>query len=87
MRLISRIILLGTFLSLGGCAGQLKSAMLEHARATQAVAETLTKVAASMKCDSMAADQKDGCTAAVTVIQDQAKAMRQSAEKLSDAAR
>jgi hypothetical protein len=87
MRTVHRIVLLGACLYLGGCTGQLKNAMLENSRATKTVADTLAKVAASMKCDSMPADQKDGCTAAVSVIQDQAKALRKGAEDLDTAAR
>jgi hypothetical protein len=84
---------LAALLSLGlaaGCAGQLRSTIGEHAASTQTVAETLRKAAAMIKCDAMAADaaaQKESCSAAVTTILDQAKALSDGAEQLKRAAR
>lgn len=74
----------------GGCAGQLRAAVGEHAASTQSVAETLRKAAAMIRCDSMAADaaaQKESCSAAVATILDQAKALSDGSDQLKRAAR
>ncbi|MFO0574235.1 MAG: hypothetical protein U1A78_09565 [Polyangia bacterium] len=75
---------------LGGCAGQLRATVGEHAASTLTVAETLRKAAAMIKCDAMAADaaaQKESCSAAVSTILDQAKALSDGADQLKRAAR
>lgn len=75
---------------LGGCAGQLRSTVGDHAASTLTVAETLRRAAAMIKCDAMAADaaaQKESCSAAVSTILDQAKALSDGAEQLKRAAR
>lgn len=75
------ILLVGC--SLSGCAGQLKAAMVEHAKATQSVAGTLSQAAAEIQCEG----SKDVamCSAAVSLINDQVKALQDSAENLERA--
>lgn len=66
-------------LTLGsGCAGQLKGAMVEHARSTRSVADTIKKAMESVKCDAQAA----ACPTALMVIEDQVKALQSGATKL-----
>lgn len=69
--------------SLFGCAGQLKTAMVEHARATALVAETLTRATAAIQCEGT--KNTESCTAAVSTINDQAKALQDSADSLGRA--
>lgn len=68
-----------------GCAGQLKAAMLDHAKSTRAIADTLSKSTAAMQCEGT--KSPDTCTAAVGSINDQAKALHDSAKRLEDAAK
>lgn len=76
------VLLLAT---LSGCAGQLKAALLDHAKSTRAIAETLGKATAAIQCEG----SKDAasCQAALATIADQAKALEQGAGKLESAGR
>lgn len=79
--LLSAILLV----PLSGCAGQLKTAMLDHAKSTRAVADTITKSLSVVNCDGV----KDAatCQAALTAIADQAKVLEQGAAKLEGQAK
>lgn len=76
------LCLFGTALT-GGCAGQLKGVMVEHAKSTRSVADTIKKALESVKCDSTAA----ACPTAVSVIEDQIKALQDGANKLENGSR
>lgn len=69
--------------SLSGCAGQLKAAMVEHAKATQSVAGTLSQVAADIQCEG--SKDVELCSAAVSMLNEQVKALQDSAENLEKA--
>lgn len=73
------------FACLPGCAGQLKLAMLDHAKSTRAVADTINKALASVQCEG----SKDtaACQAAVSTISDQARALNQGAAELERTAK
>ena len=68
------------FAFLPGCAGQLKLAILDHAKSTRSVADTINKALASIQCEG----SKDtaACQAAVGTIADQARALNQGAAEL-----
>lgn len=68
-----------------GCAGQMKAAALEHARSTRAVADTIGKATAAVQCEG--AKDQPACSAAVATINDQARALRESADTLQRSAR
>ncbi len=70
-------------LGAAGCAGQLKGAMVEHAHSTRSVADTIKKALESIKCDAAA----PACATAVTVIEDQVKALQDGAGKLEASGR
>lgn len=82
-RLLSLPLLLS--LCVGGCAGQMQAAVLEHARSTRAVADTIGKATAAVQCEG--AKDQPACTAAVATINDQAKVLRESADTLERSAR
>ena len=75
--------LVGLALCGSGCAGQLKGAMVEHAHSTRSVADTIKKALESVKCDAAAAS----CPIAVSVIEDQVKALQDGANKLDASGR
>lgn len=83
MRVFLLASALGVSCSLFGCAAQLKSAMVEHAKATGAVAATLTRATAAIQCEG--SKNMESCTAAVSTINDQAKALQESADSLERA--
>lgn len=63
--------------SLSGCAGQLQAAMLEHAKATQVVADTLSAASDAIQCQRTKDEAM--CSTAVSTIRDQVKALQDSA--------
>jgi hypothetical protein len=91
MKELNMRMLLIASLSLGllttaGCVGQLKKAMREHAETTRTVSGTLTKSAGMIKCEDMKQDSVESCKAAVTTINDQAKVLNESGDKLGRSA-
>lgn len=84
---MSRIRFLLPLVVFAGCAGQIKMAAIDHAKSSQTVAASLNKAATMIKCDAMPADKAEFCTAAVALIQDQAKSLNTSAETLTQAAK
>lgn len=74
-------------LSLSGCAGQMKAAALEHARATKTIAMTVSKATEQIRCEDMKADSTNTCKAAVSTLNDQVKVLTESGDKLEGAAK
>lgn len=82
-RAIGMTLCMFSFALTTGCAGQLKGVMVEHAKSTRSVADTIKKALESVKCDSTAA----ACPTAVSVIEDQIKALQDGANKLENGSR
>lgn len=78
---------LGIGLLCGGCGVSLRAAVLDHAETSRSVATTLSRAAAVLRCEEMAAAGQAPCRAGVSVIEAQAQALRDSAERLQRAAR
>lgn len=78
-----RVFLVGGQVLCVGCTGQLRSAMIDHARASTAVATTLDRAATTLQCPEPAGP----CGAVREVVSGQAQALKDSAARLDRAAR
>lgn len=85
--IIHRLALVAFCLGFLGCAGQLKGAMADHAQSTRTVAETISKATSQIQCDDIKAESAPACKAAVATLNDQAKALSESSDKLTNAAK
>lgn len=79
--LVWSIVVLAT-----GCTGPLHHAAREHAMASSSVAMTLLRSTAGLGCEEMKDAARNTCKVSVGIIEDQAKALQESATKLLHAA-
>lgn len=78
-----RALLVGGQVVCVGCTGQLRAAMIDHARASTTVATTLDRAATTLQCPEPAGS----CGAVREVVSGQAQALKDSASRLDRAAR
>lgn len=83
LKKLVRVLVASGQMVLIGCTGQLRAAMVDHARASTAVATTLERAATTLQCP----DPAGPCGAAREVVSGQAQALKDSAARLDRAAR
>lgn len=82
LKRLIRVFLVGGQVLCVGCTGQIRAAMIDHARASTAVATTLERAATTLQCPEPAGP----CSAVREVVSGQAQALKDSAARLDRAA-
>ena len=69
-----------------GCAGSLHQAAREHAAASRSVAQTVKRVTAGLTCEGLKEESLVACKTRIAILEEQAQALGDSAERLLHAA-
>jgi len=69
-----------------GCAGSLHQAAREHAAASRSVAQTVKRVTAGLTCEGLKEESLAACKTRIAILEEQAQALGDSAERLLHAA-
>ncbi len=83
LKQLVRVFMIGGQVVCVGCTGQIRAAMVDHARASTAVAATLDRAASTLQCPQPAGS----CDAVREVVSGQAQALKESAARLDRASR
>jgi hypothetical protein len=65
-----------------GCAGSLHQAAREHAAASRSVAQTVKRVTAGLTCEGLKEESLAACKTRIAILEEQAQALGDSAERL-----
>lgn len=84
-RRILRLLLVVAALG-SGCAGSLHQAAREHAAASRSVAQTVKRVTAGLTCEGLKEESLAACKTRIAILEEQAQALGDSAERLLHAA-
>lgn len=82
LRLLLVVVALGS-----GCAGTLHQSAREHAAASRSVAQTVKRVTAGLTCEGLKEESLTACKTRIAILDEQAQALGDSAERLLHAAR
>lgn len=81
LRLLLIVAALGS-----GCVGSLHQAAREHAAASRSVAQTVKRVTAGLTCEGQKEESLAACKTRIAILEEQAQALGDSAERLLHAA-
>lgn len=81
LRLLLIVATLGS-----GCAGSLHQAAREHAAASRSVAQTVKRVTAGLTCEGLKEESLAACKTRIAILEEQAQALGDSADRLQHAA-
>jgi hypothetical protein len=70
-----------------GCGGSLHQAAREHAAASRSVAQTVKRVTAGLTCEGLKEESLAACKTRIAILEEQAQALGDSAERLLHAAK